>query len=46
MCYLNTSLRRNTRPRSKHPQSFNETPSNTQKGILKHSLFTVWQLTR
>jgi len=42
MRYLNTSLWRNTRPRSKHPQSFNETLSSTQKGVLKHSLFTVW----
>jgi len=41
MRYLNTSLWRNTRPRSKHPQSFNETLSSTQKGVLKHSLFTV-----
>jgi len=39
---LNTSLRRNTRRRSKHPQSFNETLSSTQKGVLKHSLFTVY----
>jgi len=44
MRYLNTSLRRNTRPRSKHPQSFNKTPSSTQKGVLKHSLFTVYSV--
>jgi len=43
MRYLNTSLGRNTRRRSKHPQSFNETLLSTQKGVLKHSLFTVYR---